>query len=462
MDASGICISDRFLESLGMITVLEGDSRELLKDIPDNSIDSCVCDPPYALTSIVSRYGADNAAPTTAGPYARGAAGFMGKRWDTGETAFDPAFWREVWRVLKPGAHVAAFSGTRTCHRLAVAIEDAGFEIRDRLTELVAADTHVEAFLATLSDEQRRAFLKAMEESQFGGQLAWVFGTGFPKSHDVAKGIDKANGHARPVVSQGAAVKRMIPGADQHKQGWEKANGREYVPTITSAASAAWAGWGTALKPALEPIVLARKPIEGTVASNVLKWGCGALNIDGCRIDGVGNTGRWPANVLHDGSGEVVEAFPADAGAFAAVKGTEPSLVSSREIYGLRDRVGSHHHGDSGSASRFFYSAKAGAEDRHGAAHPTVKPVNLMAWLCRLVTPAGGLVLDCFAGTGTTGQAADREGFDCILMERDPESVADIKRRLAWIRGEGRLTAQERQRPTKAAPPPMPLFGDDP
>lgn len=414
------------------VTVHHGDSRDVLKTLADASVDSVVTDPPYALVSIGKRFGADGAAPCKpgkTGAYARASAGFMGKRWDTGETAFDPEFWREVLRVLKPGGHLVAFGGTRTVHRLACAIEDAGFEIRDRISEIVAADTSMQAFLQSLTDEQFRAFDRAMEESQFGGELAWVFGSGFPKSHDVSKGIDRMNGHARPVLAEGAPVKRMIPGADQHKGGWEKNNGRAFTPTVTAAASAAWEGWGTALKPALEPIVLARKALDGTVASNVLQHGTGALNIDASRISTNGEKivprgsmdaataihegwsrpwmadaeksearlgaaiekaeriGRWPANILHDGSGEVLASFPEAPGQQAPVgpQHGPKSSVNCYGDYGARDHFEPRL--DSGSAARFFYSAKADADDRLGSKHPTVKPVDLMAYLCRLVTP---------------------------------------------------------------------------
>jgi site-specific DNA-methyltransferase (adenine-specific) len=403
------------------VTVHHGDSRDVLKTLDDASVDSCVTDAPYALTAILKRFGADGAAPARSkgksGVYKRASAGFMGQRWDTGETAHDPAFWAEVYRVLKPGAHLIAFSGTRTQHRQVCAIEDAGFEIRDNVLDIIASDTFVSGFLASLSDEQLRAFARVVEEASTGGMLAWAFGSGFPKSHN---------------------------------QGGE------------------WEGWGSALKPAFEPICVARKPLVGTIATNLAAHGVGALNIDGCRVAGVaaafGNgrdfapgqdvsgtdrgrwtptkDGRWPANIVHDGSAEVVAAFPAQAGAFAPVRGTEPSNAYNN-VYGERARVATLHHGDSGSAARFFYSAKADAEDRLGSKHPTVKPVALMAWLCRLVTPPGGVVLDPFAGTGTTGQAAMQEGFDAILIEQDAAYVADIHRRLSWARGEGRLTVQE-------------------
>jgi DNA modification methylase len=416
-------------EVIGECTVHHGDSRDVLKTLADASIDSCVCDPPYALVSIGKRFGADNAAPvnnagTKAGrgsdPYARAAAGFMGKKWDTGETAFDPAFWVEVMRVLKPGGHLIAFSGTRTYHRLACAIEDAGFEIRD--------------------------------------QIGWIFGSGFPKSHDVSKGIDKAAGAVREVVARVRSDGKPTgkAGATFNACDVSQASG----PPITDAARQ-WQGWGTALKPAWEPCVLARKPLIGTVASNVLAHGTGALNIDASRVgtdevisnhargaasavskgiygdsaaqvthqtDGQA-LGRWPANVIHDGSDEVVEAFP-DAGGGFGKRGGERNSE-----YGFGGTMESVGYGDSGSAARFFYSAKADAADRCGSKHPTVKPIDLMAYLVRLVTPPGGVVLDPFAGSGSTGMACLREGFGCILIEREAEYVADIHRRIAHVSG---------------------------
>lgn len=402
------------------ITVIHGDSRDKLKDIADASIDSVVTDPPYALVSIGKRFGKPGSTPAksegASGVYARASAGFMGQTWDTGETAFAVEFWAEVYRVLRPGGHVVAFGGTRTVHRMTVAIEDAGFEIRDRLTEFIESDGHVASFMASLNDEQRGAFIRCIEESQFGGQLAFCFGTGFPKSHDVSKGIDRAAGAERPVVG---SINRQRGGSDDPTQ----SGGRNYrlaggLQDVTSAATDAarqWEGWGTALKPALEPIVLARKPLIGTVVENVLAHGTGALNIDACRVEGVkpkmttisGNQnnrilrtrsstnaggltteGRWPANIVHDGSDEVVEAFPMTSSGFMRA-GTERK--GERAVYGQDAVAGAPVRtdtpGDSGSAARFFYTAKADAEDRLGSKHPTVKPIDLMAWLCRLVTP---------------------------------------------------------------------------
>lgn len=397
------------------ITVHLGDSRDVLKTLADNSIDSVVCDPPYSLVSIGKRFGADNAAaakPGKSGAYARASAGFMGKKWDTGETAFAVEFWAEVMRVLKPGGHVVAFSGTRTYHRLACAVEDAGFEIRD--------------------------------------MVAWLYGSGFPKSHDVSKGIDKAAGAARKKVRVDAKDLNNPPnmvggaasGVDDRpwrqsalERGYHEKDGDEPATDLARQ----WQGWGTALKPALEPVVLARKPLESTVAGNVVKWGTGALNIDASRIGDEGGTrkersdeksvtdsvggflnnqagslieglGRWPANLLTDGSEDAVSGFP----------------------------DGEH---------RYFYTAKADATERLGTKHPTVKPTDLMAYLIRLVTPPGGTTLDPFAGSGSTGVAAVFSGFNAVLIEREPEYHADILRRIAWAKGEGGLTMTQKRIP---------------
>ena len=405
-------------EIIGDCRLILGDCREVLKDIADCSIDSCVTDPPYALVSVVKRFGGANAAPARDGDvYARASAGFMGKQWDTGETAFDPAFWAEVWRVLKPGAHLIAFSGTRTYHRLAVAIEDAGFEIRD--------------------------------------QIGWLYGSGFPKSLDVSKAIDKAAGAEREVLGYTANARPNRVGKETKLSGAQTIGGEITAPAPDAARE--WSGWGTALKPAWEPIVLARKPLVGTVAANVLAHGTGALNIDGCRVEGEnterqnraemgchgGNVareyatgsdkGRWPANVIHDGSEEVVALFPDRDG---AVSNSRPNGKVGTPCYGdFGPTAKTMGRADSGSAARFFYSAKADAADRLGSKHPTVKPVDLMAYLCRLVTPPGGVVLDPFAGSGTTGMACLREGFNAILIEREVEYVADIRRRLAHVSG---------------------------
>lgn len=390
-----------------------GDCLETLKALPDNSIDSIVTDPPYGLSKEPDM--AEVLRHWLAGDdYQHKGGGFMGKTWDSFVPG--PSVWKECLRVLKPGGHLLAFFGTRTQDMGTLAIRLAGFEIRDG--------------------------------------IAWVYGSGFPKSLDVSKAIDKAAGAERQVLSEGKAVKRMIPGADQNATGsWIKDNGREYVPTVTAAATAEaaqWQGWGTALKPALEPITVARKPLAGNVAANVLAHGAGALNIDGCRVGG--GAGRWPANLIHDGSDEVVALFPANAGAAAPVKGSEASKASVGKVTGERERVPGAFHADSGSAARFFYCPKASRKDRNeglidpgpqfkrgttlrhventettGNTHPTVKPTDLMAYLCRLVTPPGGTVLDPFMGSGSTGKAAIREGFRFIGCELLQE-YADIAR----------------------------------
>lgn len=420
------------------VTVHHGDSRKVLKGFADASIDSVVCDPPYALVSIGKRFGAENAAaakPGKTGAYARASAGFMGQRWDTGETAFDPEFWRGVRRVMKPGSHLLAFGGTRTFGELQVAIAAAGFEIRDSILDLVDPEGAVQAFLNSLDEEQVRAFVKCYDDATWGGLLAWIFGSGFPKSHN-------------------------------QKGEWE--------------------GYGSALKPAFEPIVVARVPMIGTIAANLAVHRTGALNIDASRIglgeggerageassarryanDGSTNfaatpgprggdaKGRWPANVIHDGSAEVIAAFPDTASGTGAVKKASADGYQGNALGKESRPAGTAmiSHGDAGSAARFFYSSKADAADRCGSKHPTVKPIDLMAYLCRLVTPPGGTVLDPFAGSGSTGMACLREGFDCILIEREAQYVEDIHRRLKHVEG-----ADTPLFSTDAAPQ---LFGD--
>lgn len=361
------------------VRILVGDCRDWMAQIEPNSLDACVCDPPYHLTSIVKRFGAANAAPAKVGKtgaYERASRGFMGQTWDGGDVAFDPATWEAVYRILKPGAHLIAFSGTRTYHRMACAIEDAGFEIRDC--------------------------------------LMWHYGSGFPKSHNQ---------------------------------------------------SGEWQGWGTALKPATEPICLARKPLIGTVAANLAEYRTGALNIDGCRIEAqgrparevaafrdgvtykgnalegrvdgslqsskaVGTTdlGRWPANILHDGSDEVLAAFPDS-------EGSGPARTLKRGLrddgWGMADLPSELRDGGSGSAARFFYCAKSSTEERgEGNNHPTVKPIDLMRWCCRLITPPGGTIIDPFMGSGSTLIAADAEQFNAIGCELSADYAAIAEDRI--------------------------------
>lgn len=293
-------------------TVHHGDCRDVLAQMARDGVlfDACVTDPPYGLT-------------------------FMGHKWDDTGVAFDPATWRAVYDVMRPGAHLLAFGGTRTQHRLVCAIEDAGFEIRDSIT--------------------------------------WITGQGFPKSH-------------------------------------------------------------SALKPAHEPICVARKPLDGTVAGNVLRHRCGGLNIDASRVmtgQSAAPFPRWPANVIHDGSPEVEAAFAAfgertSGGGTIHNKAKPPSVAKGQEYA----RIG-FAYGDTGSAARFFFSAKASAADRAGSKHPTVKPQTLMRHLCTLVTPPGGHLLDPFAGSGSTLQAALRCGFLATGIEREIEYVRDTRARLA-------------------------------
>jgi DNA modification methylase len=417
--------SETFLD--GRVTLHPGDCLDVLARLDECSVDSVVCDPPYHLTSIVKRFGAENAAPAKSGKsgaYKRASSGFMGEQWDGGDVAFRPETWAAVLRVLKPGGHLVAFSGTRTYHDMATAIAAAGFEIRD--------------------------------------QLAWIYGSGFPKSHDVSKGIDRTAGAEREVV--GPNKFSHLNGAANLNVYGNASRPDETAPATDSARE--WQGWGTALKPAWEPICLARKPLIGTVAANVLAHGTGAINIDGCRVatgedlnggrysdnkqGDDGNTygsginlrsmpdysqplGRWPANIIHDGSDEVVGAFPETSGKIGMTQHGSGTNGVYGKFHRSEQSLVNDGISDQGSAARFFYTAKADDYDRIGSKHPTVKPVDLMQWLVRLVTPKGGLVLDPFAGTGTTGEAAYREGMNAILIEREAEYQNDIRRRMKLV-----------------------------
>jgi site-specific DNA-methyltransferase (adenine-specific) len=320
--------------------LLHGDSRVRLGELADWSVDSVVCDPPYEL-------------------------GFMGKSWDASGVAYDVGLWGEVLRVLKPGGHLLAFGGSRTYHRLACAVEDAGFEIRD--------------------------------------QIMWVHGLGFPKSFNISKGIDRSAGAEREIVGHrevwGRGVERF--GDIGHEI---PVNGNATIPVTAPATDDAkrWDGWGTALKPAHEPVVVARKPMNSSIVANVIEHGTGAINIAACRVES--ETSRWPANLIHDGSDDVLALFPEE----------KQSKLS---------------------AARFFYCAKASKSERNGGLsdpnhHPTVKPIALMRYLCRLVTPPGGTVLDPFLGSGTTGIAATLEGFDFIGIEQDAKYLAIAEARI--------------------------------
>jgi site-specific DNA-methyltransferase (adenine-specific) len=416
------------------VQLINNDCIEAMKAMADNSVDSIVTDPPYEL-------------------------GFMAKSWDASGIAFNIEVWQEALRVLKPGGHLIAFSGSRTYHRMAVAIEDAGFQIRD--------------------------------------QIMWVYGSGFPKSHNISKGIDKAAGAEREVAPQGSTSCPDFPNpCNGHKETGRYSPTIHALPTLASTAAAKqWQGWGTALKPAHEPMVLARKPLEGTVANNVLTHGVGGLNIDATRVEGVppsvpqpslrpqgfdsGHalgagegrngemsqaTGRFPANFIHDGSDEVVALFPDTHS--AGKKRDLPSGVDNN--YMGRGQNSGVRIGDAGgSAARFFYCAKASKRDRNegldgfeavrvhdGRAegnprgsnprnrtndakvnhHPTVKPTSLMQYLVSLVTPSGGVVLDPFMGSGSTGKACVYESFDFIGIDQSAEYVEIAQARIDFAK----------------------------
>lgn len=425
-------------------TLLLGDCIEQMQFwLPDNSVDAIVTDPPYGLTQ-GKKGGTGVASVNLNSPYGRarigtgnGAGGFMGLKWDGSVPSVE--VWAECLRVLKPGGYLLAFAGTRTQHRMCVNIEDAGFEIRD--------------------------------------MIAWIYGSGFPKSLDVSKAIDKAAGAERterlaPKAGHENFVGRdnmsalresgALSGEGGFSRPWmfdpEKVEAAHWNFAPATEAARQWQGWGTALKPALEPITVARKPLgEKTVVDNVLRWGTGGLNIDGCRVGnevlpeqakigtferGVMITpervGRWPANLIHDGSDEVVSFFPDAKGQLANVYGkmrreSEPSANSDNEgAVGFNMKPGARRL-DSGSAARFFYAAKASKADRNSGGanhHPTVKPTDLMRYLCRLVTQPGGVVLDPYMGSGSTGKAARLEGFDFIGIERDPDYMRIAEARI--------------------------------
>ena len=482
--------------------LLQGDCREVLKTLPDNSVDSIVTDPPYEL-------------------------GFMGKAWDATGVAYDANLWREAFRVLKHGGHILSFGGSRTYHRMACAIEDAGFEVRD--------------------------------------QIMWVYGSGFPKSHNISKAMDKNGGkdltwfidYVIKTAEEKGITRAELSGLFPSKNGnptgwlWNKQNGQgitieqynkikdflclpfksieeversvigvgkagltkgnianfagktEFEITAPATDEAKqWDGWGTALKPAHEPIVLARKPLEGTVAENVLKWGVGGLNIDGCRVDFVSDedkkesttknqhedfgtlpmtnnqvygdysmlkpknyqpTGRFPANLIHDGHQQVLDLFPQSNGGHWSYKQAKDGGLYEHGLKDLEDG-GSDKQG--GSAARFFYCPKASKSDRDEGCeelptqekpahmrtgngtgetsmtdgfqptqrkntHPTVKPTELMRYLCRLITPPNGVVLDPFNGSGSTGKASMLEGMQYIGIEMNPEYIKIAEARIS-------------------------------
>jgi site-specific DNA-methyltransferase (adenine-specific) len=344
--------------------IYEGDCLQVMPTLDANSVDAIVTDPPYGLS-------------------------FMGKEWDHGVPGVE--FWEAALRVMKPGAHLLAFGGTRTFHRLTSAIEDAGFEIRDC--------------------------------------MMWLYGSGFPKSLDVSKAIDKAAGAERPIVGKGTH------GKGSYSQGMGKQNGfRPYkaglpsennggVHDITAPATAAakqWSGWGTALKPAWEPIILARKPLEGTVAENVQKWGTGAINIDGGRIPT-----NWDTDPTRRGwQGGDATSSKSVFGNSGSERISQPNASGRWPANVLLDEEVTKE-----EWSRFFYCAKASKKDRgEGNNHPTVKPIALLEYLIRLVTPPNGLILDPFCGSGSTGVAAVGLGFNFLGIEKE-STYAEIARK---------------------------------
>jgi len=413
-----------------------GDCIEEMQKLIDDGvqIDSIVTDPPYHLTSIVKRFGSKNAAPAKDkdGAFQRQSVGFMGKEWDGGDVAFRSDTWKLAYDLLKPGGYLLAFSASRNYHRMAVAIEDAGFEIRD--------------------------------------QIMWIYGSGFPKSLNIGKGVDKKQGNDREVV--GTIVRGDVEDAIAKGVGYtaDPANKNNksvfgYGTETVTKGNSEYEGWGTALKPAHEPIVMARKPLEGTNIDNVLKYGTGGINIDGCRIQGddtgserkitnrksrnengvwtdensgmkadgakfadADPKGRYPANVMHDGSDIVQDIFPKTTSTKISKErkaGSEFGQNSGWNKHNNKDSGLMPAYGDEGSASRYFYCPKVSKSERNNSTikntHPTVKPIKLMRYLCRLVTPKGGVVLDPFMGSGSTGIATKQENFQFIGIEKEKE-----------------------------------------
>ena len=484
---------------MSKVTLLKGDCLDKLKELKDNSIDSVVTDPPYEI-------------------------GFMGKGWDDSGIANNPLLWKEVLRVLKPGGHLLSFSHSRTYHRQAFAVEDAGFEIRD--------------------------------------QIMWIYGSGFPKSHNIGKALDKNSGNGdlvyevaeklkearesrgitktqadklfcngstnyswlegrkdgvrlpeddlfqkivdewpelKPYQEKVKSANREIVGkydSDMGGLGGERLGSKGGDITLPSTPIAQqYEGWGTALKPAHEPIVMARKPFKGSVANNVLEWGTGGINIDGCRIGNepiqvnvdykdekqsdmgwgtkkavteIKEQGRFPANIIFDEeAGKILDEQSGTKG--GNNKGAYTYKDNEYQVEGFINNVKPNspsNYGDTGGASRFFYCPKASKKDRNEGcdeleekqtwasqdkresnsfdifesdgrektinrnSHPTVKPTTLMAYLVRLVTPKGGVVLDPFMGSGSTGKASVREGFDFIGIEREDEYMEIAKTRI--------------------------------
>lgn len=401
--------------------IINKNCLDAMRELPENSVDSILTDPPYGLEFMGKEWDKLNLNV----PFKDNEEGGMGGykhhiRYGDNSNAMQD--WHYNWavealRVAKPGAHMLAFGGTRTHHRLMCAIEDAGWEIRDT--------------------------------------MMWVYGQGFPKSHNISKAIDKMNGAEREVVGEKFCSQKGVKLAEERTPIGAGAFGQDKIVDVTIPATPAakqWDGWGTGLKPAWEPIVLCRKPVEGTIAQNVLKWGTGGLNIDGCRVEHnepiknmkaqitghdvfgqagrysdtteLKQNGRFPANLIHDGSEEVVRLFPNGASRFfycakpskaernAGCEDMEPVTILGR---------------DTGQDDRNVPQKVRPALRQND--HPTVKPVKLLRYLARLITPPNGTILDPFAGSGTTGVAASAEGFDSILIELEKHYCDIIRSR---------------------------------
>ena len=373
--------------------IICGDSLEVLKDFEDNYFDSVVTDPPYGLA-------------------------FMGKKWDYDVPKVE--LWKEVYRVLKPGGHLLSFAGSRTYHRMAVNIEDAGFEIRD--------------------------------------MLGWLYGSGFPKSHNIGKAIDKLQGNKREDLGKNPAWRKGNGKNQTTSTGWAKPQRPNKTKGFTK-----WEGWGTALKPAHEPIVMARKPFNTTVAENVLTHGTGGINIDDCRVgtdggtkkidtencreslgkygDGLNggkvqslNEGRFPANIIHDGSEEVLEVFEESSRFFYCAKASKAERNMGLDDYEEKQVTDGTIRSNQETARTF--GANSAKRKNY---HPTVKPIKLMEYLVRLVTPKEGIILEPFAGSGTTLIACKQQGFQFVGIEKEQEYCDIAEARLKAVQIQGTL-----------------------
>ena len=434
--------------------IICGFNIEVLKGYPDNSVDAVVTDAPYGLgkepdpVEIMASW-------IETGHHDIKGKGFMSKEWDS--FVPQPLLWKEVLRVLKPGAHALVFFGTRTYDWGVMAMRFAGFEIRDRIQWCFDDSELRESFLDSLSNEQRETLALILRNGN--NEVFHCYGSGFPKSLDVSLAIDKHLGAERPTEKQmvGDINNARYAGKDVSPRVERDVTIKE---PITDEAKQ-WFGWGTALKPANESVVIARKPLEKglTIAQNVLKWGTGAINIDGCRIelqegDDPRLGGRWPANVILDE--EAASLLDKQTGILTsgAMKKHYDYTNNGFSLGKPSGKIKKLYDANSGGGSRFFYVAKASKFERnkgceniqprktdlvreHGQAgtdnafnrgatlkvnfHPCVKPVELMQYLCRLITPPGGIVLDPFAGSCTTGIACKLEGFNAILIEKEQE-----------------------------------------